>query len=199
MRSRPNLFNVLLVGLTLLYPLAVYFGLQVVSPRLLGLALALLLAARHGRSLVQFTAKIELFEWGLAALLAALVAGVILLNSERLLLLYPAAVSFGLLLIFGRSLLVGQPVIERIARLSEPDLPPEGVRYTRRVTLVWCGFFVFNGAIAFASVFAPRSWWLLYNGCIAYVLMGLLFAAEYAVRRRVRRRNGGKGEEHVLP
>ena len=34
-----------------------------------------------------------------------------------------------------------QSAIERIARLQHPDLPPEGVVYTRRVTQIWCVFF----------------------------------------------------------
>ena len=76
----------------------------------------------------------------------------------------------------------------RIARLSQADLPPSGVIYTRHVTQAWCGFFVVNAAVAIVTVFASREAWLLYNGFLAYLLMGALFAGEWLVRLRVRRR-----------
>ena len=38
------------------------------------------------------------------------------------------------------------------------------------------------------ALWAPLAWWTLYNGLIAYLLMGLLFAAEWLVRQRVRGR-----------
>jgi uncharacterized membrane protein len=51
------------------------------------------------------------------------------------------------------------------------------------------GFFVINGTIAAAlTLWAPLAWWTLYNGLIAYLLMGLLFAGEWLVRQRVRGR-----------
>jgi uncharacterized membrane protein len=69
----------------------------------------------------------------------------------------------------------------------EPDLPEKAVRYTRKVTWAWVGFFAVNGAIALWSVLQPGwSLWLLYNGVIAYVAAGLLFAVELLVRQRVR-------------
>lgn len=44
---------------------------------------------------------------------------------------------------FGRTLLSGQtPLIERIARVSDPVLPPELRRYTRKLTVIWCAYFV---------------------------------------------------------
>ncbi len=62
--------------------------------------------------------------------------------------------------------------------------PPEW-RYTRRVTQVWCGFFVLNGGLALCTaLWASDAGWALYNGLVAYVLMGLLFAGEWLVRRR---------------
>jgi uncharacterized membrane protein len=71
----------------------------------------------------------------------------------------------------------------------EPDLPEEGVRYTRTVTQVWVGFFALNGAIALWTVL-QAGWdaWLIYNGAIAYAAAGLLFAGEYLVRLSVKRR-----------
>lgn len=80
-------------------------------------------------------------------------------------------------------------MIERFARLHEPDLPESGVRYTRKVTFVWCAFFILNGAAAlWTALQASLELWALYNGLIAYVLMGALLGGEFLVRGFVRKR-----------
>ncbi|MCL2645181.1 MAG: hypothetical protein FWD51_06960, partial [Betaproteobacteria bacterium] len=72
----------------------------------------------------------------------------LLLRSSASLLYYPVLVSVMFLLAFAVSLFQSQTIIERLARRLDPELPPEGVRYTRKVTLAWCAFFVVNGSIA---------------------------------------------------
>jgi uncharacterized membrane protein len=89
--------------------------------------------------------------------------------------------------VFAFSLVYPPTIVERIARLEDPDLPPKGVIYTRKVTLVWCGFFLINAAISLLTIWYGDPWlWSLYNGGIFYLLMGLLMAAEMAVRRKVK-------------
>jgi uncharacterized membrane protein len=101
--------------------------------------------------------------------------------------LYPAMVNGLLLAVFVASLVHPPSAIERVARLQDPDLPEYAVAYTRRVTQVWCGFFLGNGLVAlYTAIHSPLEIWTLYNGLIAYLLMGIVFAAEYAVRLRVR-------------
>jgi uncharacterized membrane protein len=47
-----------------------------------------------------------------------------------------------------------------------------------------------NGLIAcYTAFFTSLETWTLYNGLIAYILMGLLFAGEYVVRLRVQKLN----------
>lgn len=102
--------------------------------------------------------------------------------------LYPVLVNAGFLAAFGYSLMVPPSMVERLARLREPDLPPAAVRYTRRVTQVWCGFFIFNGAAALATaLWASDALWSLYTGVISYALMGMLFGAEFLLRLRFKR------------
>ena len=109
-----------------------------------------------------------------------------LINTESALRVYPVMINALLLAAFGASLLRGRPVIERLARLRHPDLPPEGVLYTRRVTQVWCVFFLVNGLVA-AALGLWGSWqaWTWYNGAISYALMGVLFMGEWLLRPRV--------------
>ena len=120
------------------------------------------------------------------AVLVVLATATLLVNDERLLLLWPVGINLGLLLLFGASLLKPPTMIERFARLLHPDLPAEGVRYTRRVTQVWCAFFIVNGSIAaYTALATSREAWVLYNGLIAYLLVAALFCGEWLVRRRL--------------
>lgn len=175
----------LVLALTAAYPLIIYFSLGHVEPRYLALLLLVLGALRWmagGAQLVQA-------RWiALAALLLA--ASTALLNMSLPLKLYPVLVNVVLLVVFGLSLVRGPSMAERIARLSEPNLDAQGQAYTRRVTQVWCVFFVFNGCIALATaLWASDDIWALYNGLIAYVLIGTLMGAEWLLRRTLRARN----------
>ena len=117
------------------------------------------------------------------------IAVVAAFNRELSVRLYPVFMNAAMLAAFASTLWKPPSMAERFARIVEPDLPESGVRYTRNVTIVWIGFFALNGAIALWSVLQP-GWtaWLIYNGFLAYVAAGLLFATEYLVRQRVRHR-----------
>ena len=119
-------------------------------------------------------------------LVAAFFAAILLFRRPDSMYWYPVWVNGLLLLLFGLSLTQKQSLIERLARLQHPDLPPEGVRHTRRVTQIWCGFFVFNGATAAALAWLQwHDWWAVYTGIVSYILMGALFAGEWVYRKLV--------------
>jgi uncharacterized membrane protein len=177
-----RLFALLVLLAGLLYPFAVYYGMEHLSPRLFALLLGGLWLAR---ALTQPRKPGSRWMAG-SALAFCLLLG--LADTPELLRWYPVLLNALLLALFGLSLKFGPPLIERLARLSEPDLPERAVRYTRSVTQVWAGFFLLNGLVVVAlNVWAPLSWWTLYTGLIAYGLMGLLFAGEWLVRQRIRR------------
>lgn len=186
--------NVLTLLVTLLYPLAIWLGRDRVEPRLLALLLMLAAAIRLSTLRINKNSR-----WWLAS--ALLLAAIAIWNNALLpLKLYPVLVNLGMLAVFAYSLYAPPSVIERIARLSDPELPAYAVAYTRRVTQVWCGFFVLNGLLAFyTAVWASSAVWSLYNGVLAYVLMGALFVGEYLVRLLVKRRHRGlqSDSQHV--
>lgn len=166
---------------TISYPLVIYFGLTYFEPRWLALLLLTLVVVR--------ASVLRDRLW----LSAALGAGVLVVagftNSGLPLKLYPVMVSAVMLATFASSLRFPPSAIERLARLREPDLPPDGVRYTRKLTMVWCGFFVLNGGAALYSALAlSDAAWALYNGLIAYVLMGVLLLGELWLRPHLRAR-----------
>ncbi|HGH4678242.1 TPA: hypothetical protein ACJIWR_002951 [Enterobacter bugandensis] len=176
----------LLTGLMLLaWPFLIGFGLTHNSlPWLLPvMALLLLLRLRQAR---RNTGPMRYVVQCVALAGIALCAASYLLKTHQWLLFYPVVVNLVMLAVFGGSLWTAMPLVERLARLREPNLPPEGVRYTRRVTLVWCGFFIGNGAMALYTVLhGDMHLWTLWNGMVAYILMGTLMAAEWLVRQRV--------------
>ena len=171
---------VLLLG-TLAYPFLVYFSLGHFEPRWLALLLV-------GLALIRLLAGRTMSSWAMVAITLPLAALAWLGNALMPIKLYPVAVNGLMLVLFSWTLLNPPSAIERLARLREPDLPGKAVVYTRQVTQVWCLFFVVNGGIALTTAYwGSEAAWALYNGLISYVLMGVLAAVEWLVRRRVRR------------
>lgn len=100
--------------------------------------------------------------------------------------LYPAVMVSVALAAFAVSLF-RTPLVEVLARRMGESLDDRGVDYCRRVTVVWTVFLSAHLVVTLATVFASREVWALYNGFIAYVLMGALFLGEWLYRRRIRR------------
>jgi len=176
--------SVILVLLTLAYPFAIYFGLSYFEPRYFALFLLIVFAMRFSLS---YNLENKKQNTGLLICVTVFAIFAFYQNSTVSLFFYPVIVSGFLLCVFSYSLFTEQTVIERLARLSEPSLPPEGVLYTKTVTKVWCGFFAINGLVALATVYiGDVKIWSLYNGFISYLIMGSIFAIEFIVRQKVK-------------
>jgi uncharacterized membrane protein len=90
------------------------------------------------------------------------------------------AASFGLSLLGGRVPLCTQLADKVHGPLTHPE-----VLYTRRVTAAWALFFLLITAASLGLyVFAPLRIWSLFANFCVLPLIGLMFVAEYAVRRR---------------
>lgn len=186
------LLRILLGVLMVLYPVLVYMGLQHFNVR--GVALLLLAIALIRFAAVPKAASTRAMGGLVVLLMAVLIAlSAFITDQPEYFFYYPVMVNGALLALFVSSLIHPPTVIERLARLQEPDLPESGVIYTRKVTLAWIFFFAINGAIAlYTALFCSLEVWTLYNGLIAYIAMGVLFAGEFAVRTLVVRRQGVK-------
>jgi uncharacterized membrane protein/3-hydroxymyristoyl/3-hydroxydecanoyl-(acyl carrier protein) dehydratase len=101
-------------------------------------------------------------------------------------LFVPVAINAWLLSKFLLSLRPGaRPAIERFARLVHDDLSAQEVAWCRLFTKIWAGFFFVNGSMAlWLALAAPLSWWAVYNGGIAYGLIGALLGIELVLRKR---------------
>ena len=184
-RRPPDLGALLRAGLSILYPVLVVTSTHLFGPYVtLILVCALLLLGLTRSSRLMPVALL----W-LPAVVVVVVTVVGLLDAQLGVRIYPVAMNIALLCAFAHSLWHPPSMIERFARLIDPDLDARGVRYTRKVTMVWVGFFAVNGSLALWFAVAG-SWleWTIYNGAVAYGLAGLVFAVEYVIRQRVRRR-----------
>jgi uncharacterized membrane protein len=178
--------TLVMMFITLIYPLAVWLGQGQIEPRFLAGLLVL-----AGLTRVHMLKISRVGHWWLGGTLLLFILAVwsnILLPLK----LYPVLVNGVLFSVFAYSLVSPPSMIERFARIREPNLPVRAISYTRRVTQVWCIFFFANGAIALVTaLWASPATWTLYNGLIAYVMMGLLFAGEYVVRWHFKRQLNG--------
>lgn len=117
-------------------------------------------------------------------------AGIICLStgSTIFIKLYPVFMNLIFLFFFGSTLFTPPNMIFRFACLSDKKLSSSLIskrveNYCRKVTIIWCTFFILNGGFALYTVFChDDKIWSIYNGGISYVLMGILFAVEFLVR-----------------
>lgn len=172
------------IVLAVVYPPVVYLGLTRFSTRgvsIVLLAMAVLLAISRARGLSWARLK-----GALVPLVPTIAAGVLagVTGYRWALLVAPVLVNVGLLATFGATLRPGAtPMIERFARLQDPELTPAKQAHCRQVTWTWIAFFAANAAVSAAlAVVAPIEWWAMWCGGLAYLCIGALLAGEWVVR-----------------
>jgi uncharacterized membrane protein len=185
MSKRLNLSSAVFAGFSLLYPVIAIVLVHAAGPGSALVVLLLVLAARVALPSLQSVPA----SLGIALLpVLAAVAAVGVFDRPLAVRLYPVFMNAAMLSVFAVTLWRPPSMIERFARVLDPDLPPSGVRYTYKVTIVWIAFFALNGAIALWTVLQPGwAMWSLYNGLVSYVAAGMLLLGEYIVRLRVMR------------
>jgi uncharacterized membrane protein len=170
------------ITLSVLYPFFVYYFLDIVPALYFILGIIGLLSIRI--ALLYLKNKKSLAPIFFSLFVVAVMLIFYCWNSSTAPLFYPVVMSLAIAFLMGFTLLYPPSMIERFARLLEPDLDERGVRYTRKVTVVWMMFGFVNAALSLITVILnDRAIWTLYNGCISYILMGLLMSIEYIVRR----------------
>ncbi len=171
----------------LAYPFAVYFGIDKFGFETIAALLGGLFVIRI---LFGSNAKLKVLKY-LTMLSGTVGLSLVLLGwffrQHGLLMYYPVVVNLCMLFVFAASLKQPQTIIERLARIQEPDLPKSGILYTRKVTVIWCAFFLLNASVALYTCFQSMEVWTLYNGLISYLLAGGLLASEWVVRQFIRK------------
>ena len=181
-RPKRNGLAALLVVASLAYPAAVYLGRSAVPP-ITFVAVALLLLAVRTVTLDVTAAR------GQRGLLIASAVGLVILaalDPAVAAKTYPVVMSAAVAVVFGMSLLHPPSLVERFARMREPDLAPTARDYCRVVTMVWTAWLCANALVALVlAIFGSDVAWALWTGVIAYLIMAALFAGEFVVRRMV--------------
>lgn len=173
-----KLFAVIITLLMVFYPFAVVWALS--QQKLLWISLLLIIVS----VLRYFMQPNRLF---LPLTILALFCGAVsvVTQSEYGLKFYPVLMSLGTCAIFAFTLYSPPSMIERFARLHQPDLPESGVAWTKKVTQVWCVFLLFNAICALiTALFFSTKIWAIYNGFISYLFMGILLLGEFILRKR---------------
>lgn len=123
---------------------------------------------------------------GLNGAMAGLGLWGLLANDGTAFQVYPLMISGGLLAVFAGSLLTQKSMIQRFAEVYEKDITPQKQAYMRKVTQLWCIFFIVNfGVSAYTWQAMSLSAWTWYNGVISYLFIGLLLVGEYAYRKLI--------------
>jgi uncharacterized membrane protein len=184
--TKTVLLRVGIGSLFVLYPFLVYFGFQEFQPRVIAGFLLVLTVFRFlltkDNTNGQSDSGMSLY-WIATASLVIVVT--FLTGSKLGLFLYPLLVNLAFFTFFTISLYHPPTIIERIARRQRKEFPERAIVYTRKVTKVWCVFFLLNGSVSALTIFHSETWWMLYNGFISYILIGLMLGGEYLVRLRV--------------
>ena len=109
----------------------------------------------------------------------------------RELKLYPVIMNFCICLIFFSSLFDKETVIQKFARISEGggELHPKTKDYTKNLTYIWCIYLLIQFFASVATLFLSDKIWMIFNGCVSYILLGLFFAIEYIVRIRFKKKH----------
>ncbi|MBP3194589.1 MAG: hypothetical protein J6M05_02845 [Cardiobacteriaceae bacterium] len=170
-------FVFFLLGLiSFLYPFFWYFGREKFFT-LLAIIMACLWFIR-GIYVQIFGQKIIAFSLSLFFTL------LLFFRQQNAMYFYPILVNFLFFLLFFSSLFREETMIEKLAKIQNPNLPQEGIIYTRKVTKIWCVFFVINAAVAgLLAIFEFYQLWAIYTGIISYLLIGILLASEYLYRK----------------
>ena len=96
---------------------------------------------------------------------------------------YPVIVNSFIFCVFFSSLFCKETIIQKFKKKMEKGELSEFTKiYTKRLTYVWCVFLFINLIISIATVFMSDRIWALYNACISYIALGLMFGVEYIVR-----------------
>ncbi|MBR9970178.1 hypothetical protein [Magnetospirillum sulfuroxidans] len=188
MNGKSILAPVLLACAGVAYPFLVYAAMGRVSTGALVLLALALVGARF--AMLRNLAVARTLAVPVSAVFVG-TAALGLVDGAMATLAYPVLMNFGFAAAFGWSLLRPPSLVQVLASVTEPDPSPAAQAYMRKVSAVWCLFLVVNALVTLAlALWGEVVFWALYTGFVSYVLMGLLFAGEWLVRRRVRRAHG---------
>ena len=182
--------------IAILYPFLVFCSLVIIqlpvrylSVFFIILALSYIIINRHSfkgrQTVIFFITPVILCTIGTICLLT---------TSQVILKLYPALANLAYLTFTLSSLIIPPPIafyfIDIFDKKIKTVIPEKRFnRYCRNATITWCVYFIIDGSISVFSVFWLSDLdWGIYNGGITYVLMGLIFVAEFVILKKIEKK-----------
>lgn len=179
----------LLSLLYILYPIVVHLAIyshQLIWALLWLACLLLFSACRELICLKKFTPALVIY-----LALASCVVATAFRFPEILAKFIPLAIYASMFSLFAASLMPGSiPLITRFASLMR-GVDPVSLAlvvkdYTRRVTQVWAAMFLILGIVSLLlALYASINLWSLFTNVISYIIIGLMFLFEYAMRKHL--------------
>ena len=173
-------FNLIAIAV-IAYPFVAHFSL-LYGQRYIGVSYACVLGAAALWSMRRRGLMVQL---ALAGLVAVVVAAVATSQAHHLVYFPPIAVTALLAWLFGRTLARGRtPLVSTFAAMIRGELDPRVAAYTRGVTLGWTVVLVLMTLqLGLLAAFAPIELWSLFANGVNYLIVAVLFLAEYVFRR----------------
>ena len=185
MMSLRWLIGSLVGGLAMVYPFLVYYGLNQYGPSVFASLLFILLVIR----VVIKGSYHEPSQWLQLLVVGLFCLTVMFLDSELLLRYYPVLMSFGFSALFAYSLKSKTSLVERFAKMAGQDYPEEAIGYMCGLTKVWAVLLFINALIsAYTACCLSLKYWTLYNGLLAYFLLGGFALIELIFRHFYKRK-----------
>jgi len=175
MNNLKKIFKLLGVVLIVLYPFVVY--------KFLGSGMSL----RYMAVMILFMVLCHYRRWHnyfFLSLGLLLIVLLLITNRPFFLKLYPVLMNSGVALLFLLSL-KDRPLIASFAEKMGYKITPDVLAYTQKATLGWGIFMSFNTLFSVITLFTSDFIWAIYNGFIAYILIGFFFLIELYCRRRM--------------
>ena len=169
------------------YPFVVYYGLNHYSASVFAWILLVLLIVR----VVIKGNYTEPSQWMQLVVVGGFCIIVALVNSGELLRYYPVLMNLGFSALFALSLRSKTSLIERFAKMSgAAEYSSQAISYMRSLTLVWAILLAFNALVAiYTACCMSLKYWTLYNGLLAYFLLGGFSLAELVFRHFYKKRH----------
>ena len=165
-----------------LYPVIVVVGITYLGVRWTALLILVLLGRRIIGLVITNKEGTRIILYQVIAM--AVIVGVAAASKSHFALrVAPFMISLTFISSFAGSMR-GVPIIERFARLAEPDLSEEEVRYCRKLTKAWMGVLAANSVLVFSAAFVEdKILWTILVGPVSYALLGSAFLVEYPYRK----------------
>lgn len=172
----------------LAYPFAVYYGLSHYGPSVFAIFLFILLLLR-----VWIKGSFhEPSQWLQLIVVGCFCMVIIFAGNEQLLLFYPVLMGLGFSALFAFSLTSKTSLIERFAKMSGQDYPQTALGYMRNLTIIWAVLLFLNALVsAYTACCLSLKYWTLYNGLLAYFLLGGFALGELIFRHFYKQRTEG--------